>query len=100
MHVAHSLLLYPGLLASPTPVCMPDNVRNAEHSDERIVGFDPWPLNVPEGWHPLAGWTTPIVGLMGIPELYAEYVALGKAIIRTRARERDNHADAEDNERA
>jgi hypothetical protein len=54
--------------------------RDWAFSDSRIVGFDPWPLNVPDGWRPLAGWTTPIVGLLDIPELLPEYVALGKAI--------------------
>ena len=50
--------------------------RDWAFSDERIVGFDPWPLSS-------AGSNTSsmALGLLDMPEILTEYTALGKAIL-------------------
>lgn len=50
--------------------------RDWAFSDDRIVGFDPWPLGA-------AGPNTSStsLGLLDMPEILAEYKALGEAIL-------------------
>eukprot|EP01051_Picozoa_sp_SAG22_P011846 SAG22_NODE_1177_length_5246_cov_48.458908_5_plen_143_part_00 len=50
--------------------------RDWGFSDERIVGFDPWPLQ-PNG----PPTSSEALGLLGMPEILKEYTALGKAIV-------------------
>ena len=57
--------------------------RDWAFSDKRIVGFDPWPLTAGGG-----NTSSMALGLLEMPEILAEYTALGKAIL---ARARDSN---------
>jgi hypothetical protein len=48
-------------------------------TDERIVGFDPWPLSAGG-----SNSSSMALGLLGMPEVLAEYKALGAAIVARR----------------
>ena len=50
--------------------------RDWAFSDPRIIGFDPWPL-APGG----PNTSSMALGLLGLPEVLAEYKALGQAIL-------------------
>ena len=50
--------------------------RDWAFSDPRIIGFDPWPLQ-PGG----SNTSSMALGLLGMPEILAEYKALGKQIV-------------------
>ena len=51
--------------------------RDWAFSDERIVGFDPWPLDGRGDGSSMA------LGLLGLPEILQAYKALGKSILET-----------------
>ena len=66
--------------------CAQTFYRDWAFSDERIVGFDPYPL---QGCGRFSGKcpevmarTSMALGLLDMPEILAEYQALGRAIVQ------------------
>ena len=56
--------------------CRQTFYRDWAFSDERIIGFDPWPLNAGG-----PNTSSMALGLLQLPEILAEYKALGKQIL-------------------